>query len=298
MSRPAVYETKLPGLPMMRGKVRDVYDLGDRLLLVATDRLSAFDVVFPDPIPMKGIVLTQISLWWFAQTEGIVSNHLITANVDEYPAELGQHADVLRGRSMLVRKTKPLRGEFIVRGYLDGSAARQYEKDGTVCGIELLAGLKRRNGFGLPIFTPSTKAEEGHDINVSFDALASEVGRDQAEKGRAFALALYTYAHNRLLGRGLVLSDTKFEFGETESGEIILIDEALTPDSSRFWLRETYTSESEKPISLDKQYVRDYVEQIGWEKKPPAPKLPADVIEQTTQRYLKAYEMVTGNPLS
>ena len=297
MSLPLLYESNIPGYPVHRGKVRDVYDLGDKLLIVATDRLSAFDVVFGDPIPQKGYVLTQLSKWWFNKTKGLVPNHLITPEFSEFPSELQQYRDQLEGRSMLVKKTNPLKGEFVVRGYLDGSAWKSYEENKQVCGIELLAGLRRRSCFGAPIFTPTSKAEEGHDMPLEFESLAHAVGKEAAKKGRDYSLALYTYAHNLVYTRGLILSDTKFEFGTDSAGELILIDEALTPDSSRYWLKDSYTPESNSPVSLDKQFVRDYVEQIGWLKEPPAPPLPRHVVDQTTERYLKAYEMVTGAPL-
>lgn len=288
-----LYQSDIPGFPVHRGKVRDVYDLGDKLLIVATDRLSAFDVVFPEPIPEKGRILTALSIWWFERTKGLVPNHFLTASLDEYPRELQAHRDQLEGRSMLVRKARPLKGEFIVRGYLDGSAFRQYEFNKVVCGIELLAGLRRHSSFGAPLFTPSTKAEHGHDMNVEFSEFAREVGQEEARIGRRHAISLYTYAHNLLYTRGLVVSDTKFEFGVMEDGQVILIDEVLTPDSSRFWLKDTYSPDSEKAVSLDKQYVRDYVEDIGWDKNPPAPSLPETIIRQTTERYRKAIDMIT-----
>lgn len=294
MNPAPLYESEIPGFPVHRGKVRDVYDLGDRLLIVATDRLSAFDVIFPDPIPLKGTLLTQISIWWFDQTRELVPNHFLTATFDEYPPELQPYRSQLDGRSMIVKKAKPLKGEFIVRGYLDGSAWKSYEKERMVCGIPLLEGLQQRSPFGTPLFTPSTKAEEGHDINVDFEGLCQDVERPLAEKAREYATAIYTFAHNKLFNQGLILSDTKMEFGVDSEGELILIDEVLTPDSSRFWLKETYTPQCEKPISLDKQYVRDYVEACHWDKMPPAPVLPQEVIQQTTDRYRQAVQMVTG----
>ncbi len=293
-----MYESDIPGYPVHRGKVRDVYDLGDTLLIVATDRLSAFDVVFPDPIPLKGHVLTMLSRWWFEKTRALVPNHLLSTEVESYPRPLREYREQLEGRSMLVRKTRPLKGEFVVRGYLDGSAYRQYEFNKIVCGIELLAGLRQRTSFGAPLFTPTTKADEGHDVPVDFGDLARIVGREWATRGRDHTIALYTYAHNFVYTRGLILSDTKFEFGIDEHNELILIDEALTPDSSRYWLKETYSPDARTPVSLDKQYVRDYVESIGWMKEPPAPSLPPEVIRQTTERYLKAYEMITGSRLA
>ncbi len=288
-----LYRSEIPGLPVHRGKVRDVYDLGDKILIVATDRVSAFDVVFPDPVPGKGALLTQLSVWWFNRTRGLVPNHFLTADLNEYPKFLHEHRDQIEGRSMLVRKAVPLKGEFVVRGYLDGSAWKQYEFNKVVCGIELLAGLRRRSSFGAPLFTPTTKAEEGHDLPIEFAELALIVGREEAKKARDYSIALYTYAHNMLWDHGLVLSDTKFEFGIEENGELILIDEALTPDSSRFWIRETYTPDNDRAVSLDKQFIRDYVEEIGWDKTPPAPSLPREVLEQTADRYRRALDMIT-----
>jgi phosphoribosylaminoimidazole-succinocarboxamide synthase len=292
-----LYRSEIPGYPVHRGKVRDVYDLGETLLIVATDRLSAFDVVFPDPIPGKGMILTKLSTWWFERTKALVPNHYITSDFGQFPAPLQPYRAQLDGRSMIVKKARPLKGEFVVRGYLDGSSYQSYLDLKQVCGIEMLAGLRRRASFGIPLFTPTTKAEEGHDLPIDFEGLAHLVGRDLAKQGRNYACALYTYAHNYVFDLGLVLSDTKFEFGVDASGDLILIDEVLTPDSSRYWIRETYTPESTKAISLDKQYVRDYVEQIGWAKEPPAPSLPAEVIANTVERYRKAYETVTGKKL-
>ncbi|MBI1291178.1 phosphoribosylaminoimidazolesuccinocarboxamide synthase [bacterium] len=292
-----LYQTDIPGYPVHRGKVRDVYDLGDRLMIVATDRLSAFDVVFPDPIPEKGRILTQLSTWWFHRTGALVPNHFITSDFAEFPDALQPYKDQLEGRSMIVKKARPLKGEFVVRGYLDGSSAKSYDETKQICGIEMLAGLKKRSPFGIPLFTPTTKAEEGHDLPIDFDGLCHLVTRPLAKQGRDYAIALYTYGHNYVFRHGLILSDTKFEFGLDENDELMLIDEVLTPDSSRYWLKETYQPDSPKAISLDKQYVRDYVEQIGWGKEPPAPRLPKEVIDGTTERYKKAYEMVTGKPL-
>lgn len=295
---PTLYESHIPDFPVHRGKVRDVYDLGETLLVVATDRLSAFDVVFPDPIPLKGRILTQLSRWWFQRTHGLVPNHFITADFEQFPAALKPYRDQLEGRSMLVKKARPLKGEFVVRGYLDGSAYKSYEYNKLVSGIELLAGLRRRSSFGAPLFTPTTKAEKGHDEPLDYNDFCEVVGEKEANRGRDYTIALFTYAHNYLFNHGLILSDTKFEFGiDPSTEEVILIDEVLTPDSSRYWLKETYTPESERAVSLDKQYVRDFVESIGWEKEPPAPTLPPFVIRQTTERYLKAYEMITGRAL-
>ncbi len=291
-----LYRSEIPGYPVHRGKVRDVYDLGDRLLIVATDRISAFDAVFPDPIPDKGAVLSRLSEWWFRRTEPLAPNHFITADFEEFPAGLEPYRDQLAGRSMLVKRTKPLRGEFVVRGYLDGSAWTSYQYNKHVCGIVLLAGLRKRACFGSPLFTPTTKADEGHDLPIDFAELSRLTGSEEARTGRSYTRALYTYAHNYLYDRGLILSDTKFEFGLTGDGTLLLIDEVLTPDSSRFWIKETYTPDSDRAVSLDKQYVRDYVEKSGWDKEPPAPELPEEVIQQTSARYRQAYEMITGEP--
>lgn len=289
-----LFESSVEGFPRHRGKVRDVYDLGETMLIVATDRLSAFDVVFPDIIPGKGKILTALSLWWFGRAEHLAAHHLLSADPADYPAALRPWRHELEGRSMLVRKARPLRAEFIVRGYLDGSAWQAYQQEGRVCGIELLAGLRRRSCFGAPLFTPTTKAEKGHDEPIDFEGLAGIVGRANAEACRERSLALYTFAHNLVRGRGLVLSDTKFEFGIDGEGRLLLIDEVLTPDSSRYWIAESYTPESPAAKSLDKQYVRDHVEGIGWDKMPPAPALPPEVVAQTLERYREAYSRVTG----
>lgn len=295
---PPLLQTSIPGFPVHRGKVRDVIDLGEHLLVVATDRLSAFDVVFGDPIPLKGRVLTQLSTWWFRKTHALVPNHFVSAEFSDFPAAMRPFREQLEGRAMLVKKALPLKAEFVVRGYLDGSAWGSYASSGQVCGIELLSGLRRRTSFGAPVFTPTTKAEAGHDLPIDFAAVCHLAGRDVALRARDYAAAVYTYAHNFVFTRGLILSDTKFEFGVLPDGELILIDEVLTPDSSRYWLRETYSPDSSTPVPLDKQFVRDYVESIGWDKQAPAPPLPAEVIKQTTERYLKAFEMVTGEAMA
>lgn len=289
-----VYQTNLP-LPLVsRGKVRDVYETSGGLLIVSTDRLSAFDVVFPDPIPAKGQVLNQLSIHWFGQTSGIIRNHLISA---EPAAKLGLEAEhpELRGRCMLCVPAKPLTIECVVRGYLEGSAWKDYQTNQTVCGIKLPAGLERRALMPQPIFTPTTKATTGHDEPITFDDVVQTVGAETAEFVRAKSIELYSAAHERLLEKGIIISDTKFEFGRYD-GEIILIDEALTPDSSRFWEADSYTSGGESR-SLDKQYVRDYVERIGWEKKPPAPRLPEEVVRNMTQRYVEILERISGKKL-
>ncbi|MCB2203391.1 phosphoribosylaminoimidazolesuccinocarboxamide synthase [bacterium] len=294
----ALAQTNFDTLSLFRrGKVRDVYELGDKLLIVATDRLSAFDVVLPDPIPMKGTVLTQISRFWFDRTTHITRNHCISTDVTEYPEELAPYAEDLKGRSMLVRKTQPLAIECVVRGYLTGSGLKEYRRSQSVCGIPLGEGLVDGSMLPEPLFTPSTKADEGHDENIDFETAAGIVGREQAEKARDLSIALYSFARDFARERGIIIADTKFEFGVDAEGEIILIDEALTPDSSRFWPMEGYAPGQSQP-SFDKQYVRDYLESVKWDKNPPAPELPADVIAKTTEKYLEAYQLVTGQQLA
>ncbi|ABW68173.1 phosphoribosylaminoimidazolesuccinocarboxamide synthase [Desulfosudis oleivorans] len=289
-----VYHTDFPGLNLLkRGKVRDVYDFGDRLLIVATDRLSAFDVVMPDPIPGKGEILTQISLFWFDQVKDIVRNHLISSDVNDYPEACRPYAETLAGRSMLVTKTEPLAIECVVRGYLSGSGWKSYQKDRTVCGISLPDGLRESDRLPEPIFTPSTKAEAGqHDINISFDEAANIAGRETTEKARDLSLAIYRRGVEVADARGIIIADTKFEFGFVD-GELILIDEVLTPDSSRFWPRDGYAPGGPQQ-SFDKQYVRDYLLSLNWNQKPPAPDLPPDVVANTRKKYSEALDLLVG----
>ncbi len=292
----AISQTNFDDLPLFRrGKVRDVYDLGESLLIVATDRLSAFDVVLPDPIPLKGIVLNTISRFWFEKTAHIVRNHFITMDEAKYPEACAPYADELRGRSMLVRKTVPLAIECVVRGYLTGSGLKEYRKTGSVCGITLPAGLVDGSQLPEPIFTPSTKADVGHDENIDFEQAAGIVGPEAAKKARDLSVALYTFARDYALERGIIIADTKFEFG-FDGDEMILIDEALTPDSSRFWPMDLYEAGKAQP-SFDKQFVRDYLESVNWDKTPPAPALPPDVINMTSEKYLEAYRFITGKDL-
>jgi len=277
-------------LPLLRkGKVRDTYVLDDKLLMVATDRLSAFDVVFKEGIPRKGEVLNRLSAFWFGKTEKIIKNHFVSL---ELPKKLPAY---LKGRSMIVERCKPLPIECVVRGHITGSAWKEYEKKGTVCGITLPSGLHNGSELPNPIFTPSTKAEKGHDENIDEKAAKKLVGADTFEAVKQKAVELYDFAEGFARERGLVLADTKFEFGLDKDGKVMLIDEALTPDSSRYWLEDKY----EQGIleSLDKQYVRNYLERIGWNKSPPPPPLPADVVKNTTERYLQAYAMLTGKKL-
>jgi phosphoribosylaminoimidazole-succinocarboxamide synthase len=296
MARATLLETKIPDFPLWRrGKVRDVYDLGETLLIVATDRISAFDVILPTPIPEKGVVLTQISLFWFKLLEGVVPNHVITAEVSEYPQGLHRYAEQLEGRSMLVRKTDPLPAECVVRGYIAGSGWKDYRASGKVCGIALPSGLRESDRLDPPLFTPSTKAEKGHDENISMEVLSTLVSPERAEQLKDVSLTVYTKARAHAESRGIILADTKFEFG-MKDGKLIWIDEALTPDSSRFWPMDLYEPGRSQP-SFDKQFVRDYLETLAWDKTPPAPELPKDVVARTVEKYRDAYGRITGSPL-
>ncbi len=290
-------ESSIPTLPLVaRGKVRDVYAVGDdKLLMIATDRISAFDCILGSPIPDKGRILTQISLFWFDLLSGIVPNHLITASVDEYPAELHSYRDQLEGRSMLVRRAEMVDIECVARGYLAGSGWKEYRKEGTVCGIRLAHGLVESSRLPEPIFTPATKEQSGHDINVSFETTADLVGGDLATRLRDLTLAIYKKAAEYALTRGIIIADTKFEFGYID-GVLTLGDEVLTPDSSRFWPAAEYKPGGAQP-SFDKQYVRDYLETLDWNKQPPAPVLPDDVVAGTGAKYLDAYTRLTGKTL-
>jgi phosphoribosylaminoimidazole-succinocarboxamide synthase len=286
----------LPGVKKLKsGKVRDIFDLGDRLLFVASDRISAFDCIMPNGIPRKGEVLTQISYFWFSQTESFQPNHLISHAGDPLPPNLQLHADKLRGRSMIVRKATPLTIECVVRGYLAGSGWKEYRQSQTVCGIKLPAGLKESSELPEPIFTPATKAETGHDENISFVQAANLVGPEMAESVRKASLRIYNFARDYARKRGIIIADTKFEFGLLD-GQLLLIDEVLTPDSSRFWPADQYVPGEGQP-SFDKQFVRDYLETLDWNKTPPAPALPAEVVARTQAKYLEAYERLTGKSL-
>jgi phosphoribosylaminoimidazole-succinocarboxamide synthase len=292
--RAVISQTEFPGLKLLaRGKVRDIYDLGDRLLIVATDRLSAFDVILPTPIPDKGKVLTQLSLYWFAKLADVVPHHVLEAK--NFTGELAPYADSLAGRAMLVRRTEPAPIECVVRGYISGSGWKDYQKTGAICGIALPAGLRESDRLPEPIFTPSTKATTGHDENISFDETVSRIGRPLAERLRDVSLALYRRAAEHAAARGIIIADTKFEFG-LRGDDLIWIDEALTPDSSRFWPASQYSPGKPQP-SFDKQFVRDYLERIGWNKQPPAPALPPDVVSGTQEKYREAYQRITGHAL-
>ncbi|HEY1663393.1 MAG TPA: phosphoribosylaminoimidazolesuccinocarboxamide synthase [Verrucomicrobiae bacterium] len=296
MSNNTVLQLELPGIKKLKsGKVREVFDLGDSLLFVASDRISAFDVIMPNCIPRKGEVLTQISYFWFAQTQSFQPNHLISHAGDPLPKNLQPFADKLSGRSMIVKKCQPLAIECVVRGYLAGSGWKEYQKSQTVCGIKLPPGLKESSELPEPIFTPATKAETGHDENISFEEAKKIVGNDIAEQARASSLKIYNTAREMARNRGIIIADTKFEFGISD-GKLILIDEVLTPDSSRFWPADQYAPGKGQP-SFDKQFVRDYLETLDWDKNPPGPKLPDDVVAKTTAKYLEAYEKITGKKL-
>ncbi|MGD9138911.1 MAG: phosphoribosylaminoimidazolesuccinocarboxamide synthase [Desulfobacterales bacterium] len=291
----SVHETNFENLNLVkRGKVRDIYDLGENLLMVASDRISAFDVVMPDPVPDKGIILTQISLYWFEMMQPIVENHVVSANVDEYPADCQPYAESLRGRSMLVKKTEPLSIECVVRGYISGSGWKSYQKSSSICGIDLPAGLRESDKLPEPIFTPSTKEELGaHDINIDFSEAEKRIGKDLAAKVRDLSLAIYKKGSEMAAEKDIIIADTKFEFGLLESDKLILIDEVLTPDSSRFWPKDTYQPGGSQQ-SFDKQYVRDHLLSIQWNKQPPAPSLPEDIIRNTRKKYLEALTQLTG----
>jgi phosphoribosylaminoimidazole-succinocarboxamide synthase len=290
MSAPLL-RSDIPGVPCRRGKVRDVYELGDRLVIVATDRLSAFDWVLPTPIPGKGRLLTQLTLFWFDRLG--VPNHLLSTDPAAMGPAFAAQADALAGRTMLVRKAAVVPFECVVRGYLAGSGWQEYRRTGAVCGVWLPPGLRESEQLPEPIFTPATKAESGHDLNVSFAAMAAEVSEPLAEDLRARSLAVYRRAAEHAAARGLILADTKFEWGRLPDGSVILIDEMLTPDSSRFWPADQYKAGG-RPPSFDKQYVRDWLEASGWDKQSPPPELPPEVVERTAAKYQEAYERLTA----
>lgn len=289
-------ETNLADVPLLaRGKVRDIYDLGSQLLIVATDRISAFDVVMPNGIPDKGRVLTQMSLFWFDFTEDIAENHLATADATEYPACIGKYLEVLAGRSMLVRRAEVVPVECVARGYLAGSGWREYQQRGSVCGIKLPEGLRESEQLPQPIFTPATKAESGHDENISPEQAREIAGSETYDRLEELSLAIYQKAADHARQRGIIIADTKFEFGFA-GGKLILIDEVLTPDSSRFWPSDEYQP-GRSQRSFDKQPVRDYLDSLGWDRTPPAPQLPPEVVQSTTERYREALRLLTGQSL-
>jgi len=275
-----------------RGKVREIYNLKDKFLMVATDRISCFDVVLPTEIPHKGEVLTKLSVFWFELTKDIISNHCVTINIDGFPEELQKYKEILRGRSMLVKKADPLPVECVVRGYLSGSGWKEYQDTQSICGIKLPKGLKESDKLPEPIFTPSTKEDVGHDINVTQEYIEGVIGKDVARKLEDISMTLYEKANRYAESKGIIIADTKFEFGRV-GNEIILIDEVLTPDSSRFWPKDEYKPGEPQP-SFDKQFVRDYLETLDWNKTPPAPELPEEIVKKTSEKYLQAIKMITG----
>mgnify|MGYP001075937493 CR=1 FL=1 len=291
---PVITSTDCPDLKLLnRGKVRDIYDLGDQLLIVTTDRISAFDVVMDEGIPQKGYVLTQISKYWFEQMKDVIPHHLISTDIDDFPAITHQYRDQLEGRSMLTVKAQPLPVECIVRGYLSGSGWKEYQQSGSVCSIPLPAGLKQSDKLPETLFTPSTKADQGeHDENISFEQAARLCGRKTAEQVRDISIAIYERARAIADDKGIIIADTKFEFG-LRDGSLIWIDEALTPDSSRFWPKDLYAPGSAQP-SFDKQFLRDYLETLDWNKQAPPPKLPAEIVRKTADKYLEALHRLTG----
>jgi phosphoribosylaminoimidazole-succinocarboxamide synthase len=292
-----ILTTEFEGMKLAgRGKVRDIYDFGDHLLIVASDRLSAFDVVLPTPIPDKGKVLTQISAYWFSQMSAVVPNHIVSVVPGDFPDETLPYADQLEGRSMFVKRCDPLPVECVVRGYVAGSGWKEYQEGSSISGIELPAGLQLSDRLPEPIFTPATKAEQGmHDENISFERMESMIGAELAGKARDLSIQIYLKGSDEASGKGIIIADTKFEFGLLD-GELVLIDEVLTPDSSRFWPAETYTPGVSQE-NLDKQYVRNYLETLDWDKTDPGPELPEEVVMETSRRYRKIYEWVTGIPL-
>ncbi|MCB0703386.1 MAG: phosphoribosylaminoimidazolesuccinocarboxamide synthase [Ignavibacteriae bacterium] len=291
----ALYDIDLDGLELVRkGKVRQVYDIGSSILIVATDRISAFDVIMNEAIPDKGNILNQISTYWLNNTNHIIDNHLISSDFADFPSSLSSYESILSKRSMVVKKAKPLPVEFIVRGYVAGSGWKSYQENGTICGIDIPKGLKKYEQLPNPIFTPSTKADEGHDENITYEECCKILGQQTTDRLRDVSLALYNFGRSKLAKSGILLADTKFEFGTLDSGEIILIDEALTPDSSRLWLAETYIP-GEEPENYDKQILRDYLETLNWDKNPPAPPLPTEVIDKIRAKYEEAYSKITGN---
>ena len=293
MSGNTLLQLDLPGIPKVRsGKVREMFDLGDRLLMVASDRISAYDVVMPNGIPRKGEVLTLFSHFWFDRAADLVPNHLLSKADEPLPEAVQPHADQIGRRAMVVKKAQPLAIECVVRGYLAGSGWKEYQKQGTVCGISLPDGLENSSQLPEPIFTPATKAEEGHDENISFDEAVNIVGKNVAEQARELSIKLYMRGRDHAAEKGIIIADTKFEFGIFE-GELILIDEVLTPDSSRFWPADLYAPGKNQP-SFDKQFVRDYLETLDWDKTPPGPELPAEIVQKTSEKYIEAYTRVTG----
>src|SRR3989338_3353717 len=296
MAKEPLLKSSLSNIELFKmGKVRDVYDLEDKLLVVSTDRVSCFDVVLPTGIPHKGEILTQLSLFWFEFTKGVIANHFISARISDYPTELHKYSDVLKGRSMLVKKAKAIPVECVVRGYLSGSGWKEYQESRSICGIKLPSGLRESDKLPEVIFTPATKEDVGHDINVTQEFIEKELGKDITQKLKEISLALYGKASRYAESKGIIIADTKFEFGLYQD-KIILIDEVLTPDSSRFWPKDRYQPGQAQP-SFDKQFVRDYLETLDWNKTAPGPELPEEIVLKTSEKYLQAFEMLTGEAL-
>jgi len=292
MTTQTVSSVKLDGIPFFkRGKVREIYELGDKLLIISTDRISCFDVILPTPIPAKGEVLTQVSKFWFKFTRDIIDNHMLSAEVEQFPSRLEPYRDILKGRSMLVKKAEPLPVECVVRGYLSGSGWREYKQTQAICGIKLPADLKESDKLPEIIFTPSTKADVGHDMNVTQRYIEQQIGKDLAQRLRAVSIRLYKKASEYAEKRGIIIADTKFEFGKI-GDKVILIDEVLTPDSSRFWPKDQYTPGKPQP-SFDKQFVRDYLDTLDWDKTPPGPELPEEIVTKTQEKYQQALSIIT-----
>jgi phosphoribosylaminoimidazole-succinocarboxamide synthase len=295
MDRNIVLETDLPLKVFRKGKVRDIYDLDDRLLMVTTDRISAFDYILPTGIPLKGKVLTALSVYWFGYTKNLIENHLITADAAKFPDNLRKYSQILKGRSMLVKKSERIDIECVVRGYISGSAWKEYKEKGTVCGMPMPKGLAESDRFPEPIFTPAMKSDTGHDVNISVAEMVKQVGKDLTGELEEKSLKIYEKAAKKALGGKIIIADTKFEFGQIK-GKTILIDELLTPDSSRFWPLDDYTP-GRPQNSFDEQFIRDWLESIKWNKSPPAPTLPKDIVEKTMDRYLEAHKRITGETL-
>lgn len=296
MGKKAIYETAFAGLKLLRrGKVRDIYDMGENLLIVASDRISAFDSIMPTPVPSKGRILTQMAAFWFDMMKDIAPNHVITTDIDEMPDEVKAQGDDVAGRSMLVVKSEPLPVECVIRGYLAGSGWTEYRQKGSVCGIPMAKGLQSGEKIAKPLFTPATKAESGHDENISFQKMGDIVGKDMADRVRDISLAVYERARDYADDRGIIIADTKLEFG-LKDGRLLIIDEMLTPDSSRFWPKDNYTPGGLQ-LSFDKQFLRDYLQASGWNKEPPAPELPDKVVDKTREKYLDAFRRLTGREL-
>jgi len=294
----ALTQIDLPELKKFKsGKVREVYDLNDKLLLIATDRISAFDCIMPNGIPQKGMILNQLSAWWFERTKNIIKNHVLTTDVSAFPNELQSYASLLAGRSTLVHKTEAISVECVARGYIIGSGWKDYQRTGGISGIELREGYQMADHLDEPIFTPADKAESGHDENITFNDVINRIGRDLAEKLKETTLTLYQNAAKYALEKGIIIADTKFEFGIDDNGDLLLIDEILTPDSSRFWPADSYAP-GQSPPSFDKQFVRDYLETLDWDKTPPAPELPDEIVNKTRQKYEEAFRLLTGKELN